>query len=178
MGREVGDRDKESPMSYPEFPGWKEQKPNLPSVGRYSWIVDLTRYGEPQHFESSSFTARAFADAGKTAARPGASRTGRIASGSSGGNISDYLAQYFMGYPPPPCRLGGKLTLNNTLFTQLSGVLPPDFPLATDPRPILPLRLDAIAAPRFNFLHGVGKRVPADPAARSEAPRRQRSRGM
>jgi hypothetical protein len=52
MVRDVGDRDTRTPMSYPEFLGWKDQNQIFESVGAYSFgSVDLTSPGEPQHFD-------------------------------------------------------------------------------------------------------------------------------
>ena len=160
MVRDVGDRDIKTPMSYPEFRGWQDQKQIFESVGAYSFgSVDLTSPGEPQHVDIIRASAELLPMLGAML------RSGRgfmaqeeLHAGPPAVIISDSF--WHSRFHGDPSALGGKLTLNNTLFT-IVGVLPPDFHFATDPDLILPLRLDAeSAAPHFNFLQVVGKLRP------------------
>ena len=171
MVRDIGDRDTKTPMSYPEFLGWKDQKQIFESVGAYSLgSVDLTSPGEPQHFDIVRVSAELLPMLG-TMLRFGRGFTAQeeLRAGPPAVIISDsFWRSRFHG---DPSALGGRLPLNDTLFT-IVGVLPPDFHFATDPDLMLPLRLDAeSAAPRFNFLQVVGKLRPGMtlPQARSAA---------
>ncbi|HWO32527.1 MAG TPA: ABC transporter permease, partial [Candidatus Acidoferrum sp.] len=160
MVRDVGDRDTKTPMSYPEFLGWKGQNQIFESVGAYSFgSVDLTSPGEPQQFDVIRASTELLPMLG-TMLRSGRGFTPQeeLRAGPPAVIISDSF--WHSRFHGDPSALGGKLTLNDTLFT-IVGVLPPDFHFATDPNLILPLRLDAeSASPRFNFLQVVGKLRP------------------
>jgi putative ABC transport system permease protein len=160
MVRDVGDRDTRTPMSYPEFLGWKDQNQIFESVGAYSFgSVDLTSPGEPQHFDIIRASAELLPMLG-TIQRLGRGFTAQeeLRAGPPAVIISDSF--WHSRFHGDPSALGGKLSLNNTLFT-IVGVLPPDFHFATDPDLILPLRLDTeSAAPHFNSLQVVGKLRP------------------
>jgi predicted permease len=160
MVRDVGERDVKTPMSYPEFRGWQDQKQIFESVGAYSFgSVDLTNPGEPQHVDIIRASAELLPMLG-TMLRSGRGFMAQeeLRAGPPAVIISDSF--WHSRFHGDPSALGGKLTLNNTLFT-IVGVLPPDFRFATDPDLILPLRLDAeSAAPHFNFLQVVGKLRP------------------
>jgi len=157
MLRDLGDQDTKTPLSYPEFRGWRERKEIFEAVGAYSFgSVDLTSPGEPQHFDIIRTSTDLLPMLG-TMLRAGREFTAQeeLRAGPQVVIISDsFWRNHLHGNPSA---VGGKLTLNDTLFTVI-GILPPTFHFANDPDLILPLRLDAeSAAPRFNFLQVVGK---------------------
>jgi predicted permease len=157
MLRNGGDRDAKTPMSYPEFIGWLDQKQIFESVGAYAFgSVDVTHPGEPQHVDIIRASAQLLPMLGEPL-HLGRSFTAQeeLRAGPPAVIISDsFWRTRFQG---DPSAIGSTLTLNDTLFT-IVGVLRPAFHFATDPNLILPLRLDAeSAAPRFNFLQVVGK---------------------
>jgi predicted permease len=160
MVRDIGNHNAKTPMSFPQFVAWKNQKEIFESAGAYSFgSVDLTSPGEPQHFD----IVRASKDLLPVLGI--APQTGRgftaeeeLRSGPPAVLISDFF--WRSRFNRDPSIIGRKLTLNGALFT-IVGALPRDFHFATDPDLILPLRLDAeSAAPHFNFLQVVGKLRP------------------
>lgn len=157
MVRDVGNSDTKTPMSYPEFLAWKNRKEIFESVGAYSFgSVDLTSPGEPQRFDVIHASTDLLPMLGTIPrAGRGFMPQEELRAGPPAVIISDSF--WRSRFHADPSAVGGKLTLNDTLFT-IVGVLPPDFHFATDPDLILPLRLDAeSAAPHFNFLQMVGK---------------------
>jgi putative ABC transport system permease protein len=161
MVRDVGDRDTKTPMSYPEFKGWQDQKQIFESVGAYSFgSVDLTTPGEPEHVDIIRASEELLPMLG-TMLRSGRGCMAQeeLRAGPPAVIISDSF--WHSRFHGDSSALGGKLTLNNTLFT-IVGVLPPDFHFATDPDLILPLRLDAeSAAPASTFCRWWESCVPA-----------------
>jgi predicted permease len=160
MVRDIGNHDAKTPMSFPRFVGWKNQKEIFESMGAYSFgSVDLTSPGEPQHFDILRASSDLLPVLGIVPqAGRGFMAEEELRSGPPAVLISD---SFWRGrFNRDPSVVGGKLTLDGALFTVV-GVLPRDFHFATDPELILPLRLNAdSASPHFNFLQVVGKLRP------------------
>src|ERR1700730_1952473 len=52
MLRDIGNHDAKTPMSFPQFVAWQNQKEIFESAGAYSFgAIDLTSPGDPQHFD-------------------------------------------------------------------------------------------------------------------------------
>jgi predicted permease len=157
MVRDIGNHDAKTPMSFPQFVAWQDQKEIFESAGAYSFgSIDLTSPGEPQHFDVVRASKDLLPVLGVAPqAGRGFTAEEELRSGAPAVLISDSF--WRSRFNRDPSAVGGKLTLDGALFTVI-GVLPRDFHFAIDPELILPLRLDTESAvPHFNFLQVVGK---------------------
>ena len=116
MVRDIGNHDAKTPMSFPQFVAWKNQKEIFESAGAYSLgSVDMTSPGEPQHFDILRASSDLLPVLGIVPqAGRGFTAEEELRSGPPAVLISDSF--WRSRFNRDPSVVGGKLTLDGTLM--------------------------------------------------------------
>jgi putative ABC transport system permease protein len=147
-----------TPMSYPQFLAWREQKEVFEEVGTFIRSGEaLSGLGEPEQLNVLRVSHNLLPMLG---VKPALGRNFSLEEEPREANPVAILSHSFWQnrFHSDPSAIGQKLTLTDRVFTVI-GVLPPGFEFGMkDSALVLPLRLDKeIAPPGLNFLTVIGK---------------------
>jgi len=146
-----------TPLSYPQFQFWQDQKQIFDQVLTYSnGSAALTGLQEPEQVRTLKVSASLLPTLGVA---PVLGRMFLPEEEPPSGNPVAMLSEAFWRkhFHASPSAIGQKLTLNDTVFTVI-GVVPGNFRMSRDFDLVLPLRLKAPA--NLNFLAVIGRLRP------------------
>ena len=149
----------QTPISYPQFLAWREQKDVFDEVATFnSSSATLTGTGEPEQLRVLAASYNLLPMMGVS---PALGRGFSAGEEPRNANPVALLVDSFWRerFHANRSVLGQKMTLNDRVFT-IIGILPPEFNFAK-PQVVVPLRLDTqVAPPGLNFLTVIGKLRP------------------
>jgi putative ABC transport system permease protein len=154
MIRDVPKAAATTPISYPKFQAWREQRDIFEGVGAFAvGSASLTGLGEPEQLSTLRVSADFLSVLG---VRPTIGRNFGPDEERRQGPPAVLISHAFWRtrLEGTVSAIGRTLTLDDTPFT-IVGVLPESFRFVNTPAILVPLRVDADTAPaRFNFLRG------------------------
>jgi len=146
-----------TPISYPKFQAWREQRDIFEELGAFTvGAMSLTGVGEPEQLPTLRVSAEFLSVLG---IRPLLGRSFVPDEERRQGPAAVVLSNAFWRshLDGTIAAVGRTLMLDDTPFI-IVGVLPESFRFINNPAILVPLRVDAETAPaRFNFLRAIGR---------------------